>query len=244
MKVSILLLTINRYHHTQEYIGKALANSGYDRSLIDLCIADNGSIENDIFDWCEKQRPKVYIRHGYNKGTTQALNQLIAINPSDAYVFLGNDIEMPNNWLREAVNVATNVPNTGMIGWDWRGQAKRWAKETINGISLIPTSNVFGSTFITQKALDEIGSFCEDYGVYGLWDSDCALRCQLAGLNNYYIDGMYSEHKGDDVGEKSEYRKMKDESLKNAKPIFDANVKRYKETGEIFIPNKNINYNY
>jgi len=202
MKVSIMILCIDRYDHTKEYVGNALRDAGYPYELL---IADNGSKDTNIFDWQDKQRPKMLTRHGYNKGTTQALNQLMAFNPSDAYVFLGNDIQMPLNWLREMVTAYENLPNAGMIGIDWRNQAKRMAKlMTPTGYVYIPTDYVFGSTFIPQTALDKVGSMCEDYGVYGLWDSDFAIRCKIAGLQNIYLDKLTTEHKGDDVGEKSE----------------------------------------
>jgi GT2 family glycosyltransferase len=235
-----MILCIDRYNHTKEYVGNALKDAGYPYELL---IADNGSKDNNIFDWQCKQRPKMLTRHGYNKGTTQALNQLMAFNPSDAYVFLGNDIQMPINWLREMVTAYENLPNAGMIGIDWRNQAKRMAKLiTPTGYVYIPTDYVFGSTFIPQTALDKVGSMCEDYGVYGLWDSDFAIRCKIAGLQNIYLDKLTTEHKGDDVGEKSEYRKMKDDALTVGRPIFKSNVERYHATKEVFIPNKNINY--
>jgi len=161
MKVSILILCIDRYNHTKEYVGNALRDAGYPYELL---IADNGSKDTNIFDWQYKQRPKMLTRHGYNFGTTQALNQLIAFNPSDAYVFLGNDIQMPVGWLRKFVEAAERVPNTGMIGMDWRNQARRLPKaQTETGYTYIPSEWVFGSTFITQSALDKIGSVCEDY---------------------------------------------------------------------------------
>jgi len=41
-------------------------------------------------------------------------------------------------------------------------------------------------------------------------------------------------HFGNDVGEQTAYRKMKDESLAKAKPFFDANRLKY-DKGEYFI---------
>lgn len=236
MRVSLLLLTIDRANKTKHCFGGAMQKAEYS---FDLCIADNGSTEPEIFEWCETLKPKIYLKHGYNKGTTQALNELIALNPADAYVFIGNDIEMPRGWLREFVRYAKAIDNAGMIGMDWRGLAKSWKQETINGLNIIPATNIFGPTFITQKALDKIGSFCEDYGTYGLWDSDCAIRCSIAGLQNFYIPNFESEHKGNDVGKGTEYRKMKDLSLEKAQPIFNENIKRYNETKLVYLQNKN-----
>lgn len=237
MKVSVMLLCIDRYDELNSIASKFLANAGYDYELL---IADNGSKDTRVFEWCEKQQPKIYIKHGMNKGTTQSLNQLMALNPSDAYVFVGNDISMPTNWLKKMVDVYEATGNAGMIGIDWRQQAKNEPKQVINGVEVIPTEKVFGSTFISQKALDVIGSLCEDYGVYGLWDSDCAFRCSIGGLTNYYVGGMESEHCGNDYGEQTPYRIMKDKSLSAGQSIFKENLKRYQETKQIYIKNKNL----
>jgi len=225
MKVSILVLTIDRFELTSEWVGKALKSAGYP---FELCISDNGSTDCRIFDWCEQQRPKLYIKNGYNRGTTQALNMMVAMNPSDAYVFIGNDIEMPQGWLREFVRCAEAVENAGMIGMDWRQKAKDWPTKVINGVEIIPPptegDRIFGATFITQKALDVVGSFCEDYGTYGMWDSDLNVRCRIGGLQNFYVKGYESKHQGGDCGEKSEYRAMKDASLRAAGPVFLRNA--------------------
>lgn len=233
MKVSILLLTIDRYHLTREYVGHALKNTGYP---YELCISDNGSTDPEIFKWCEEQHPAIYNKHGYNFGTAQSLNKMIEQNPSDAYVFIGNDIKLPEHWLRKLVEHAENIKEHGVIGIDWRGKTypERFF-DTINGkMKVWETSNTFGTMFVTQQVRNKIGKFCEDYGAYGLWDSDYSIRANQAGLVNFYIPNERSTHFGDDVGKNTEYRKMKDESLRKAKPIFDANHARYKQ-GDYFI---------
>lgn len=225
MKVSVLLLTINRWGLTSNYVGSALANAGID---FDLCISDNGSTEPEIFDWCEKQNPKIYFKNGYNYGTAQSLNRMMDANPSDYWVFIGNDIRLEPNWLRTFVQYAEKTKDkAGVIGMDWRGLNYDTVK--INDTDVWGTSNVFGTMFITKELREKIGDFCEEYGVYGLWDSDYSIRAASAGLQNFYIPNVRSHHFGNDVGENSAYRKMKDESLKNAQPIFNANWEKYKQ---------------
>ena len=195
-KVSIILHTINRYHITKEYIGKALRTAGYP---FELCLTDNGSNEIEIFEWIEQQKPKQYIRNGYNAGTAQSINKMIQLNPSDYYCFIGNDIDLPDNWLRAMVEHAEAIPNSGMVGINWR--PVEYATETINGKAICKTDRVFGDVLFSQQVIDKLGGACEDYGVYGLWDSDFAIRCKIAGFINYYIAGMRSEHMANDVGE-------------------------------------------
>lgn len=235
-KISVLLLTIDRYYITQKYIGKALREAGYP---FELCITDNGSKEKEIFEWCEQQNPKLYLKNEINFGTAQSLNKMVALNPSDYYVFIGNDIELPKNWLKSFVEYAEEIPESGIIGIDWRDKEQEYELRVINSKPIRIGNPVFGDMFFSQKLMDKIGSFCEDYGVYGLWDSDTSHRSKIAGFVNYYIPGLKSHHHANDVGENSDYRRMKDESLKKARSIFDANIKRYNETKQIFIPNGN-----
>lgn len=228
-KVTILLLCIDRYNLTKKYIGDAMNNAGYP---FELAISDNGSTDTQIFQWCEEQNPKVYFKNGYNYGTAQSLNRMIEANPSDYYAFLGNDIELPKDWLKQMVEKAEAIPDHGVIGCDWRNL--QYETRVINNTTIWITTNVFGDMFISQSLRDKIGKFCEDYGVYGLWDSDYSIRATAAGRINFYLTNAHSTHFGDDVGSNTEYRKMKDLSLAKAKPIFDANYEKYKK-GDYFI---------
>lgn len=224
-KVSILLLTIDRFKLTREYVGNALAKAGHP---FELCISDNGSTDPKIFEWCEAQNPKVYFKNGYNYGTAQSLNRMIKANLSDYYVFIGNDIQLPDNWLRALVSFAEGTKGKhGVIGIDWRGL--QYPEVDINGLKVWGTTNTFGTMCVSQELRDVIGDYCEEYGTYGLFDSDYSIRATASGRQNFYLPNMRSHHFGDDVGQNSEYRKMKDESLKKAQPIFNANHEEYKK---------------
>ena len=231
-KVSILLLTIDRYNMTRMYVGNALRDAGYP---FELCISDNGSTDPEIFKWCEEQSPKVYFKNGYNYGTAQSLNRMIEANPSDYYVFIGNDIELPKNWLKKMVEHAEAIPEHGVIGIDWRGLEHQYPRKTFNGVEVMSTTNVFGDMFISQSLRDKIGVFNEGYGVYGIWDADYSIRATCAGRENFYLCNETSHHFGNDVGEDSAYRKMKDESLSIAATKLGANKEQYL-IGNYYIP--------
>ena len=216
-KVSILLLTIDRYDLTKEYVGNALKDAGYP---FELCVTDNGSSDKRVIEWVEQQSPKIFFQNETNKGTTQSLNRMIEANPSDA-------------WLKKLVETATAIENSGVVGINWR--PLEYEKQTINGITIQLSGNTFGTMFITKQTRDKVGKFCEDYGTYGLWDSDYSIRCALAGLINYYLDNELSIHKGNDVEEITPYRLMKNASISKAYPIFSANVIKYRETNNYYL---------
>ena len=224
MKVNVLLLTIDRFELTEEYVGSALRRAGHPFSL---CCTDNGSVDRRVVDLVASWNPIIHNLNEGNQGTAHSLNRMIRQCPADAYVFIGNDIEMPNNWLGQLVKYATAIPDSGVIGIDWRGI--NYDKEMVNGLTIKKTTNTFGTMFVTQATRDKVGEFCEDYGPYGLWDSDYSLRCTAAGLRNYYVDEMMTYHKGHDVGHESDYRKMKDQSLHAAQPKFSENRQKYEQ---------------
>ena len=106
MKVSILLLTIDRYNMCRTFVQEALDNAGVP---FDLCVSDNGSKDPKMIEWIEQKNPKVFFNNGYNYGTAQSLNRMIEANPSDYYVFIGNDIRLPKNWLKTMIEYANEV---------------------------------------------------------------------------------------------------------------------------------------
>lgn len=223
-KISVLLLTINRYNFAKEYISAAFKDAGIE---FDLCITDNGSTESNILEWNKEQNAKVYIENGYNAGTAQALNKMIELNPSDYYVFIGNDIRMPDQWLKKLVAYYEDIPQSGVTGIDWRNLGDKYDKRVYNGRLVWESTNVFGTTFISHKTRELVGKFCEDYGPYGMWDSDYHYRCRKAGLINYYLPDLYSHHFGNDVGEDTPYRKMKEKSMQENSHKLRENMARY-----------------
>lgn len=225
MKVTILLLSIDRHYELTKYIDRALKNAGI---KYQLAVSDNGSKDTKVKEWIESKKPVVFFDNGYNYGTAQSLNRMIqATADSDYWVFIGNDIEMPNDWLKSLVETMERIPTSGVVGIDWRHLT--YEEKQINNVKVWDTTNVFGTMCISKECRNKVGAFTEDYGVYGLWDSDFSLRCKVAGLDIYYIKDLRSKHEGSDVGEQTEYRKMKDDSLKAAAPIFNINRELYKQ---------------
>jgi GT2 family glycosyltransferase len=146
------------------------------------------------------------------KGIAKALN--IGIKKTmeyDAIVTCANDIEMDENWLLEMVSHAQAIPETGMCGIHC--VEDKGSMTTINGKLISKTFTAFGNVLIPRKAIDTIGFFNEDYDPYGMQDADYAYRLNKKGFINYYIPHLSSNHIGHDVGQQTDYRKMKDEGL-------------------------------
>jgi hypothetical protein len=83
------------------------------------------------------------------------------------------------------------------------------------------THTPFGNNFFTRELIDTIGGYNTEYDPYGMQDRDYAERATIAGFTNYYLPELRSEHIGHDVGNGTEYRLMKDESLARAQSVWE-----------------------
>ncbi len=193
-------------------------------------------------DFTERVRAQNLSNAGYpfgltvinRKGIAAAINQGIQMSEGcNAIVTMANDILMPDNWLKEMVNAANLIPNTGMCGIHCvEGLGNT---ETINGVTVHPSFTAFGNVLIPMSVIRKVGYFNEDYDPYGMQDADFAYRLNKTGHINYYLHGMKSEHIGHDVGLQNDYRRMKDEGLAAAGDKWDKWTKYYDETENYII---------
>jgi GT2 family glycosyltransferase len=208
MNIAVILLTLNRENLTKQVVDQNFYNSGYNA---DCYLIDNGSdhVPYNLYNWegCNASFGKRGIAAAVNKG-------LKMTKTYDGVCLMANDILMPDNWLSNWVTFAKKIPNTGIIGL----HCVEELPPLIDGIH--KTHTPFGNNFITRELINSIGGYNEEYDPYGMQDRDYAERAVLAGFTNYYIQGK-SEHIGHDVGNNSEYRKMKDDSLAKAQKVWE-----------------------
>lgn len=151
----------------------------------------------------------------------------------DNVAICANDIIMPPGWLDKMIEANNAIPETGMSAIHCVEHLPQ--SQIINGIKVHPSWGVFGCSLITKKAFETIGYFNTDQDPYGMQDSDYSYRLTKAGFLNYYIHGLNSNHIGADVGNGSEYRKMKDEGLNKAGDIYNKWCRIY-DTGKLYLP--------
>lgn len=150
-----------------------------------------------------------------------------------------NDITMPAGWLDRMLEAADAIPETGMSAIHCVEHLPEM--QIINGIKVHPSWGVFGCSLVTRKAFQTIGYFNTDQDPYGMQDSDYSYRLTKAGFLNYYIHGMNAVHVGADVGNGSEYRKMKDDGLSKAGAIYNKWCRIY-DDGKFFMPYDQENF--
>lgn len=209
MKVAVIFLDYQRHDYTERVRNQNLNNSGYPFSLITVD----------------------------RKGIAAAINEgIIQARGHDAIVTMANDILMPEGWLAHMVRAALAIPNTGMCGIHCVESLPDM--HVINGIPIHPNDAAFGNVLIPFNAIAQVGYFNEGHDPYGMQDHDYGLRLKMAGFVSYYLNGLKSEHIGHDVGQQTDYRRMKDEGLQVAGRNWSEWTRKYAETGDytIFYP--------
>lgn len=228
MKVACLQLSLNR----PDLITRCIRQNFYNAEVdADVILIDNGS-DKETLNAIRKTYPfSQVIPFPENRGISHALNAGIrAAKDYDAVVTLANDILMPQGWLKAMIDHAQRIPHSGMIGIHCVEQLP-----PLNELNVHESSAAFGNCMITRNCLETIGVFNEDYDPYGLQDSDYGYRAMKSGLINYYIPGYKAEHIGHDVGQDSDYRRMKDDGLRKGWEVWQKAQKRYEETGNYVI---------
>lgn len=231
MKVSIIMITIDRYEQTKKTLDKILNNTGYDD--FELLVADNGSKDKRVIEYIESLNPAVNLINGENKGVARTLNQLILRAKGDYIVHTGNDIDLPDNWMAEMIKYHKLIPNTGICAI--HTVEEKHELININGVKVHAGKRVFGPKMYSRNLIDKIGYYREDYHPYGMEDSDLALRSHYSGFINYYIPGLQAIHEGHDCGQKTEYRQMKNESLIRNSKLFEKLAPTFKEGKNLFV---------
>lgn len=220
MTVSYLMNTIDRFDITPAVTKKNQSNAG--RPINRFIITDNGSEDQRIKRWAGTFAHK-YIENAENIGNAQAFNNALDLVNTDIIVIAGNDIELPHLWLSEAIKMLAD-PKVGLIGYNWRGKAQKYDGEYGQLNLPVKGGNVFGTWVFHKRLFKKLG-YLNEWSKYGLWDGAYCKRAEDAGFINGYLKGLDSKHLGEDVGEDSEYRKMKNREMKKAKKGFTAYTK-------------------
>ena len=241
MKIACILLTLDRVDLTLQVIKQNFYNSGLDA---DVFLVDNGSKDLTPVLTAYPHFKKVH-QFKQNKGIAAAINKGFEMANSfsskmsfdltqtlrpfkyDAIVTLANDILMPTGWLKAMVEHIKE--DTGIIGI----HCVEDLPPMVNGVHY--ADPVFGNVLITAEAIKRVGKYNTDFDPYGMQDADYNYRVKMAGLKTFYLPGLKSEHIGHDVGNGSEYRKMKDEGLSKAGKVWQEAQFRYDESKNYYL---------
>jgi GT2 family glycosyltransferase len=235
-KIAVCFITLNRANLTKDCISKAKERAGL---KADYFCLDQGSTDNvltelaPLVDYVIKKKENVGVASGFNFLWNMAKHL-----GYDYIASIGNDIELPQNWLKEFYDTHQAIGVTHQYSAIHSVENLPTNVITLNGKSIIKSDTIFGCTFFSTKLLDYVGYFNTDYNPYGLEDGEYNYRCQKSGVTCYYLPIGTAPHIGVPYGiyDDGDYRRKKDESLKKNKEIFDNSIHQMNLNGNYFKP--------
>lgn len=222
-KVSICMLTIDRYQLTKFCLDNLICKSGIDRNDIELLMLDNGSKDDRTWKYATSVADIYDIRHK-NIGVSKGFNELFRLATGEYICIVGNDILVEQNWLKDLLYYQQIIPRSGLSNIYCLLDKGKFNKNA--GIYVPDSGLVYGVSLFSRKLLDKIGGFDETLTGYGYEDSQFAWRAKMTGHLNYYIQNQNSYHLDWDQDSTSDYRKHKDLCLKNNLKVFQASIAR------------------
>jgi len=232
-KVSLLLLTLDRYQMTKYCLNNLLAKTGFPD--FELLVMDNGSTDKRTVNLTsEESFPLVkkgsLIQNETNIGIAAGFNQLLRKAQGEYICFLSNDIFVYENWLSELIHYNNEIDKAGMTTIFCDGD-KGTFSPLLNSRDEFthvwkPTKNITrGISLINRMALEDVGAFDEKLGIYGREREQYALRLANLNYNNFYIPNNFSVHLGREVNDNSQYRAMKDKALQQSIGYYTESLK-------------------
>lgn len=241
--ISIMMVTYNRLNLTKqtfESISKL-------KDRYNLIIVDNNSTDGTV-DYLKEFKGfgntvslKV-IYNSENKGIAIGRNQALkAANELNTKWFctMDNDVQAPDYFLEECVDIMVKNPKYGAIGVNLEGIDYPFVTENGKTFQYKPAGNLGSGIMLMSHALHKmLGYFNTEYNKYGLEDADLGMRARVAGFKLGYIkeNGI---HLGVDEHDTGEYRAWKTKEHDSKLSLFNQNCRAYHQrTKPIYIPYK------
>ena len=228
--VNICMVTFNRLEFTKSSIASILQYTCFPHVLT---VVDNGSTDGTV-EYLQAMKKEGIITNlillKENVGVAKASNLAWSQEPKAGYYMkLDNDIVIQKpNWLERMVEALDASPQLAMVAYNF--EPCSYPIQMINGQKMRPKmGNLNGACVLIPKRTEQqLGFWCEDYGLYGEEDADYGGRIILAGLHNAYMEdedigvhlpagkaasidpGTSKAEDGIEEYEYSEYRRFKD----------------------------------
>lgn len=188
--VNICMVTFNRLEFTKSAITSILQFTCFPHVLT---VVDNGSTDGTV-EYLQAMKKEGIITNlillKENVGVAKASNLAWSQEPeAEYYMKFDNDIVIQkSNWLERMVEVLDAVPDLAMVGYNF--EPKSYPIQAINGQQVRPTRGNLGGAcvMIPKRTEEQLGFWCEDYGLYGEEDADYGCRSTLSGLKHAYME--------------------------------------------------------
>lgn len=241
---SIMMVCFNRLELTKRTINNIIKTTDYPFRVI---IIDNGSSDEtptflrDLLLQNSDDSEFVKLNPNFkgfavkfnknNLGISVGRNQCLVLADEFKDEWLStidNDVELPEGWLTECINVLEKNPDYTMIGVNL--EDVYYPIVIQNGTTFqnkIAGNLGTASTVFNRSLHEELGFFNNEYGPYGEEDADFGYRARVCGGQLGYIQTM-GKHIGQGELDTGEYRTFKDNCRSNNLNKFRENCFHYR----------------
>jgi GT2 family glycosyltransferase/Flp pilus assembly protein TadD len=211
LKVSIIILAINKREYTQKCVESIQKNVKQNYELI---LVDNGS-SDDTLSYFQSVNGAVVVANKTNLGVAAGWNQGLEIATGEFVLILNNDTLVGPNAIENMVRALQNHPNTAMVAprsnaiagpqvvanftakseKEIYKAAKEWQKE--HDHASWEFSRIKGFCMLMPRSIvQEVGLFDERFGIGNFEDDDYSCRLRQAGYQIRVADDSFVFHYG------------------------------------------------
>jgi glycosyltransferase involved in cell wall biosynthesis len=170
-RLSICMLTIDRFEITKQTVEHNLAFCGLLPERIDLMVVDNGSTDQRLIAWLKEIKPDFLRLNAHNEGSGKDAKPDDSKSQGEFICLFGNDILMPDNWAKDMIETHETVEREcpgvwpGLVGIDCLNKAKEGTLMQVNdSLSVVTAWNVFGTAiFNRERITTNVGYLCNRY---------------------------------------------------------------------------------
>lgn len=241
---TLMMVTYNRLELTKRTITGLVKSVKIPYTLV---IVDNGSSDGTVEYLKTLQEiinlPVQLILLPENKGI--AVGRNIGLKKADElntkwYCTIDNDVEMPDGWLEECINILSANKAFGSVGVNFEGTTYPMVVKNGYTFQEKPQGNLGTACMVFGKPLHNAIGFFKEYNKYGLEDSDWGMRARLFGFKLGYIKEN-GTHLGVGEDDSGEYRAFKTHAHDSRVHEFRQNCALYsKRKLPIYVPFKEI----
>lgn len=227
------MATYNRLNLTKLTLQSLFATADVDFELI---IVDNASSDETI-EYI-KTIKETYADNKYfvdlkliqnteNKGIAYARNQGLLNATGDWLSTIDNDVEFPEKWLSESIDILRKNPKFGMVGVNMENVSYPLITSNGKEFQLKPVGNLGTACTVFPRSFHKmLGFFTTDFGLYAHEDADMGMRARVVGYQLGYIKEN-GKHLGEGTQDIGEYREFKTQSHRHYLAKFNENCRAY-----------------
>jgi len=227
---TLMMVTFNRLTLTKRMLDGLYKTT---HRPFNFVIVDNGSTDGtvDFLKDLQKSKNITLIFNDENKGIAIGRNQALKQSvdwKSKWHVAIDNDVEMPDGWLNECIDIMSANPKLGMFGVNMEHVEYPIVTENGKTFQLKPQGNLGTACCIYPSAVQKmVGYYNIDYAKYSMEDSDMGMRIRALSMKAGFITRMGNHFGGESENDSGNYREWKTKLHKEQEPKFKENCRAY-----------------